>query len=191
MDGKTIGIIAVIIIVLIGGWVLLSSNSGPTPTGITTTNQTPITPTVTTPVAQNVITPVTPPAGSTSTSTTNTTTTTTTTTTSTGPVTVTYTDSGFTPKTINVALGTRVTFVNKSTLGMWIASAPHPTHQGYDGTTEAVHCAVGYAGPAPFDECSNGTTFSFTFGKVGTWPYHNHNSPTDFGMVTVVAATAI
>jgi plastocyanin len=106
-------------------------------------------------------------------------------------VTITYTDSGFSPKAVTVAQGTTVTFVNQSSKQMWVGSAPHPTHEGYDGTTEKVHCASGYTGPAPFDECSFGTSFSFTFTKAGTWGYHNHASSADWGTVTVTAPTPI
>ena len=49
--------------------------------------------------------------------------------------TVTYTDTGYSPKEITVKQGTTVTFVNQSSGGMWTASAIHPTHQllpGFD-----------------------------------------------------------
>jgi plastocyanin len=188
MDGKTIGIIAVVIIVLIGGWIWLSGS--PTPAPAPSGPGVPDTTTDTNPVVNPVGTnPVAVPAQPVNPGTTSTTTTTTTTTrTTTGGVTIAYTNQGFSPKTISVPVGTQVTFVNQTSENMWVASAPHPTHQGYDGTTESVHCASGYSGPAPLDQCAFGTSFAFTFGKVGTWPYHNHASPTDFGMVTVTAA---
>lgn len=102
--------------------------------------------------------------------------------------TVTYSNQGFLPKNISVPAGTTVTFINQSSNEMWIASNPHPTHQGYDGTTRSQHCAAGYNGAAPFDECAAGTSFSFTFMKPGTWGYHNHGNPADNGTVTVTAA---
>jgi plastocyanin len=70
---------------------------------------------------------------------------------------------------------------------MWVASDPHPIHNGYDGTTVQQHCAAGYAGPAPFDECAAGTSFTFTFDKVGTWGYHDHLDHSVMGTITVVA----
>lgn len=168
MEGKTIGSIVIVIIVLVGGWFLFSGTSKNAPT---TSDQTPAVQT---------------PAG------TNTTTTTSTTTTSTTPsgVTVVYGNQGFSPSSVTVPLGTTVTFVKQASDEMWIASDPHPTHQGYDGTTRSQHCALGYAGPAPFDECSAGTAFSFTFSKVGTWGYHNHGNPGDKGTIIVVPATS-
>jgi plastocyanin len=85
---------------------------------------------------------------------------------------VTYTDSGFSPKTIIVAKGGTVQFINKSRGNMWIASDPHPTHNGYIGfdQTRAV---------------ANGSSWTFTFDKAGSWTYHNHMAPTLNGTVIV------
>jgi hypothetical protein len=68
---------------------------------------------------------------------------------------------------------------------MWVASAPHPAHTGYDGTSRTTHCAPGYSGAAPLDECMASASYSFTFDKVGTWPYHDHNNASAFGKVVV------
>lgn len=108
-------------------------------------------------------------------------------------VTVTYTDQGFSPALVTIPEGATVTFVNHSTDEMWVASNPHPTHQGYDDTTERTHCAPGYTGTAPFDECAavmTGGSYSFTFTKVGTWGYHNHGNASDGGTVVVTAPTS-
>lgn len=102
--------------------------------------------------------------------------------------TVTYTDQGFSPQNVTVMQGGTVTFVNQSSHQMWIASNPHPVHTGYDGTSVSQHCAAGYSGPAPFDECTAvnaGGSFSFTFNKTGSWGYHNHALHSDTGTVTV------
>lgn len=101
-------------------------------------------------------------------------------------VTVTYGPGGFSPQSITVAKGGTVTWVAAPGADeLWVASNPHPTHEGYDGTTRDQHCAAGYAGPAPFDQCAAGTTFSFMFTKVGTWGYHNHGNHSDTGTVIV------
>ena len=95
-----------------------------------------------------------------------------TTTTTTNTTIVTYTDSGFSPQNITIKKGDTVTFVNKSSIGMWVASGPHPTHTNY---------------PA-FDEkatVSNGGSWSFTFDLVGSWGYHNHKNSAAFGKVVV------
>ncbi|HTR19165.1 MAG TPA: hypothetical protein VMH91_04300 [Candidatus Paceibacterota bacterium] len=101
-------------------------------------------------------------------------------------VTVTYNGSSFSPADARVAQGGTVTWI--STGGdMWIASDPHDLHNGYDGTTMEQHCASGYTGVPPFDECAGGTSYSFTFNKVGVWGYHDHLNDDAVGSVTVVA----
>ncbi len=104
------------------------------------------------------------------------------------PVAVSYTDSGFSPASVTVRKGQRVTFTNNSSKDMWVATGPHPAHSGYDNTDRSTHCAAGYAGAAPFDECTAaqaGGTFTFTFEKTGTWNYHNHAVAADRGSVVV------
>ena len=100
------------------------------------------------------------------------------------PVTVAYDGSGFAPSSVTIKKGDTVTF-NSASGNMWVASAPHPAHTGYDGTPLEKHCAAGYIGEAPFDQCASGTSFTFTFGKTGTWKYHNHLNPRAYGSVTV------
>ncbi|MBI3630907.1 MAG: hypothetical protein HY221_01040 [Candidatus Sungbacteria bacterium] len=100
-------------------------------------------------------------------------------------VTVTYSDSGFSPANVAVKAGQSVMWVDQRTSPMWIASAQHPSHTGYDGTSRNEHCAAGYAGATPFDECSGGTTYTFTFTKAGTWGYHDHFDSSKWGTVTV------
>lgn len=93
-------------------------------------------------------------------------------TTVTGKVTVTYTDSGFSPKTITVKRGTAVTFVNQSGVSMWVASAVHPTHLLLP----------------EFDQLksvSKGSSYDYVFVKVGTWKYHNHANASDTGTIVV------
>jgi plastocyanin len=99
--------------------------------------------------------------------------------------TVTYDGKSFSPSTVTIKKGGTVTFTS-TVSSMWVASAPHPAHTGYDGTSRQQHCAAGYSGPAPFDQCKSGTSYSFTFGKVGTWPYHDHANSSAFGKVVVV-----
>lgn len=86
--------------------------------------------------------------------------------------TVTYDNNGFTPKALTVKVGTTVTWKNTGNKTMRVASAVHPIHQnlpGFDQLTAA----------------GNGTTYNYTFTKVGTWKYHNHVSPGDTGAVVV------
>ena len=104
------------------------------------------------------------------------------------PVVVTYTDQGFSPAEVTVARGQSVTWVNESSGEMWVASAMHPDHVVYDGTNRETHCAEGYAGETPFDECAGedpGARYTFTFDKEGTWKYHDHINASRFGSVVV------
>ena len=84
-----------------------------------------------------------------------------------------YTDAGFSPANLTVKVGDTVTFKNQSSADMWVASAMHPTHSVYNGTTLQQHC------PDPenndFDQCQSGgagTSWSFTFTKAGSFGYH-------------------
>lgn len=85
---------------------------------------------------------------------------------------VTYTDAGFSPKTVTVKLGTTVAFMNDSASGLWVASNPHPQHTDLSG----------------FDagrSVSKGGSYEYTFTKTGSWNYHNHAKSTDTATVVV------
>ncbi len=99
---------------------------------------------------------------------------------------VTYTDSGYLPSELTIKAGDTVTFKNESSLGMWTASAMHPSHTVYSGTSLQEHCPD--AANTSFDECTSaqpGQSWSFTFSKTGTWEYHNHVKAHDFGKIIV------
>lgn len=102
----------------------------------------------------------------------------------TGDVTVTYSDSGFSPSIITVKQGTKVTFVKSGSKNMWVAVDEHPSHTEYAGTSRQEHCpdTTGSA----FDQCATGSTYTFTFNKTGAWDYHNHVMAGDTGKVIVV-----
>lgn len=97
---------------------------------------------------------------------------------------VTYTGTAYTPSTVTIKKGGTVTFTS-ATPNMWVASAQHPTHSAYSGTSRAEHCAASYSGAAPFDQCTQGSSFSFKFDKTGTFPYHDHVNASVFGKVIV------
>ena len=98
-------------------------------------------------------------------------------------VTVNYSDAGFSPATITIKRGDTVTFTNSASGTMWVASAPHPAHTAYAGTSLSEHCPAGSA--LAFDQCQTGASFSFKFDKAGTWKYHNHSNASNFGEVIV------
>ena len=86
-------------------------------------------------------------------------------------VTITYTDTGFSPADITVQKGQRVRFLNTSHLEVWPASGIHPTHTLYP-EKESTDCLG-----SSFDACrglQKGEFFDFTFNYVGTWRYHDH-----------------
>ncbi len=98
-----------------------------------------------------------------------------------------YNEAGYSPASLEVKVGTIVTFKNQSSRSMWPASAMHPTHRVYSGTSRSEHCPD-TAGTA-FDACKGflpGESWSFTFNKVGTWKYHDHLNPRSFGTIVVV-----
>lgn len=99
-------------------------------------------------------------------------TTTTTTTTTQGTTKVSYTDTGFSPATVTIKAGSTVKFTNNSSQSMWVASDPHPIHNGLAGFDERA-------------SVEKGGTYSFTFSKAGTFGYHNHLNPSDTGTVIV------
>src|SRR6185312_16178924 len=166
MKPSTIAWVVIIILIIAGGaWYFVSSNNSALPTDTTqTTDTTGATNTTDTSGIEATV------GVSTGTSKT---------------VTVSYTAQGFSPSSVTINKGDTINFVDNTNSPFWVASAPHPTHEGYDGTTRDQHCAAGYTGAAPFDECSNGTSFNFTFNKTGSFPYHNHNDHSQFGTVVV------
>lgn len=103
-------------------------------------------------------------------------------------VTVTYTDAGFSPKSVNIAVGDTVRFVNNSGTAMWVGVDEHPTHTSYDGTTTRDHCADGVNTNGSFDQCARseaGASWSYTFTKAGSFDYHNHTRAADGGTIIV------
>lgn len=100
--------------------------------------------------------------------------------------TVVLSDAGYAPSTLTIKQGETVTFKNESSKMMWTASAMHPAHTGYSGTSLQDHCPDTTS--TSFDACRGyapGESWSFTFQKVGSWGYHNHLSPKEWGTVVV------
>jgi plastocyanin len=85
---------------------------------------------------------------------------------------ITYTNSGFVPKTLIIEQGKDVTFINNSSFAMRIMSDPHPSHDAYHEFVQGS--SVGKGGK-----------FSFSFLKVGVWGFHNDNKLEHQGFITV------
>lgn len=101
-------------------------------------------------------------------------------------VTVTYTDSGYSPSGVTISAGDTINFVNNSSGGMWTASAIHPTHTVYPGSGIAK-CSTAQEGEI-FDACegtNGGDSWSFTFNEQGSWNYHNHLQVNHTGAIIV------
>lgn len=81
--------------------------------------------------------------------------------------------NGFNPKEIKITKGTKVIFTNNDTAQHWPASGPHPTHTLYPDFDALKGLA-------------QGETYTFTFDKVGEWPYHDHLNPSVTGKIKVV-----
>ncbi len=99
-------------------------------------------------------------------------------------ITVTYTDSGYSPNTVTVGKGDMVVWQNKSSSPMWTASAVHPTHTVYPGTSIANCGNVSNQ----FDACAGvppGQSWSFIFNYAGNWNYHDHLNSAHTGTVIV------
>ena len=83
-----------------------------------------------------------------------------------------YTSSGFSPSVLRVPTGTTVIFQNDTTEQLRVASNPHPTHTDLPGFDSG-------------GSISQGSAYSFIFGKVGTWGYHNHYNPSQSATIVV------
>ncbi len=96
------------------------------------------------------------------------------------------TSSGFSPKTLEINAGDTVTWTNKDSRNHWPASAIHPTHTVYPGSSISK-CGTS-AESEIFDACnglSAGESYSFTFNEKGTWKYHDHLSISRTGTIIV------
>lgn len=97
-----------------------------------------------------------------------------------------YTDNGYSLSELKIKVGDTIVFKNQSASGMWTASAMHPSHMVYGGTSMQEHCPD--AENDNFDECKSsqpGESWSFTFKKAGNWGYHNHVKANHWGRVIV------
>lgn len=85
--------------------------------------------------------------------------------------TITYSDSGFSPKEVKVKVGEALTFKNDSTKSVQVNSAPHPQHTQFPELNLGAIAA--------------GESKSVTFTTAGTRKYHNHLDASEFGSIVV------
>lgn len=91
--------------------------------------------------------------------------------TSSGEMAVNVTNNGFDPATVTVKIGTKVTWMNKNSDSVIIASDPHPLHTDYP--------------PLNLGSLGAGQSASLVFNKQGSYSYHNHLNPSEIGKVIV------
>ncbi len=84
---------------------------------------------------------------------------------------VTLSQNGYSPASITIKKGERVTWVNKSGAAATVSSDPHPTHTDYP--------------PLNLGKFPDEGSVSLTFDKPGTYGYHNHLNPGQKGTVIV------
>jgi plastocyanin len=85
---------------------------------------------------------------------------------------VVYNGTSYSPAELSIKVGDVVVFKNASTKAFWPASAPHPQHTNYPEFD-------------PKRAIAAGGSWEFKFLKAGTWPYHDHLTPTVFGRIVV------
>lgn len=103
-------------------------------------------------------------------------------------VTVTYSDSGFSPASIRVKKGDSVVFRNASREPARPASAMHPTHEAYPGSSIGKCGGPDETAGLLFDACravNPGASWTFRFNEVGAWNYHDHLNSSRRGTVIV------
>jgi len=83
--------------------------------------------------------------------------------------TITYTNNGFEPSTLEIKKGSMVHFVNESDTEMWVASNSHPAHDVLP----------------TFDQFKPGDMYMYVFEEAGAWEYHDHLSAAFTGSITV------
>lgn len=85
---------------------------------------------------------------------------------------ITYTDSGFGPSTVTIAVGDTVSFVNESSHLLQVSSGP----------IIGVKLLASFISAKPIN---SGETYEYTFTQVGTWPFYNVTNERDTGVVEV------
>lgn len=85
--------------------------------------------------------------------------------------TIVYTNSGFSPAMLTVAMGSTITIQNNSSVTLDFASDIHPSH------LQNPELNVGIIEP--------GQSRSVTVSQQGTWGYHNHLNASDVGQIVV------
>lgn len=86
---------------------------------------------------------------------------------------ITITRDSFEPATVRIKQGTTVTWQNNDSATHWVSTDPHPIHTGLAGfdSKKAIE---------------QGQSYSFTFTRLGEWPYHDHLRPVTYTGTVIV-----
>lgn len=84
---------------------------------------------------------------------------------------ITYSSTGFSPNSVTIKAGTKVTWTNTGGGKLSLNSDPHPTHSNYR--------------PLNLGFITDGQSKSLVFDTPGTYGYHNHFNASDTGTVIV------
>ncbi len=90
---------------------------------------------------------------------------------------ITYTDAGFIPADVTVAVGTTLTWSNESTYPLWVAD------------TDTASCPE----DPDFNQCAEvgtGGSYSYTVTETGNFTYENRERAADKGTITVTVEAA-
>jgi hypothetical protein len=86
-----------------------------------------------------------------------------------GGVAISFDGNSFAPADVNISHGTGVTFANNSSASMHIMSNPHPSHADLPGLDSGI--------------VPPGGSYTYIFGSIGDWGFHNEFQPVESGMV--------
>jgi plastocyanin len=90
-------------------------------------------------------------------------------------VTVTYTDSGFSPKQVSLSVGGKLNWVNNSSHSVEVGVNPHPIHTDDKAITNGEFTL----------NLDAGESKTVTVSKTGDFGYHNHLNSMQTGSVVV------
>jgi len=93
-----------------------------------------------------------------------------------GSVTITATDSGFSPNMVKIKAGESITWVNNTSSELQVGSAKHPTHTENPELTGGNFVLSLAPGESKTVSVGN---------KIGTWGYHDHSNPSANGQVVI------
>jgi len=87
-------------------------------------------------------------------------------------------NNGFVPKILTITLGDTITWINNDPVLHWPSSDPHPTHTGLPDFD-------------PLSDLLPEESYSYTFIKIGTFPYHDHTQAVEDDEATITGGVRV